>query len=76
MAAKITINQARIHLFYVGVIILLSGCHAYVLDDAQADLRNTFTAGNYENASELMKKFEDDEVYRSKDAVLKNLEVA
>jgi hypothetical protein len=74
MAAKITINHARIHLFYVGVIILLSGCHAYVLDDAQADLRNTFTAGNYENASELMKKFESDEVYRSKDAVLKNLE--
>lgn len=74
MAAKITINRTRFHLIYVGVLILLSGCHAYVLDDAQADLRDSFTSGDYENASELIKKFENDEVYRSKDAVLKNLE--
>ncbi|MDZ7806616.1 MAG: hypothetical protein U5K71_05835 [Gracilimonas sp.] len=74
MAAKITINHARFHLIYVGILILLSGCHAYVLDDAQADLRNSFTAGEYDNASELIKKFENDKVYRSKDAVLKNLE--
>ncbi|HKK26056.1 MAG TPA: hypothetical protein VJ941_10530, partial [Gracilimonas sp.] len=74
MAAKIIINHARFHLFYVGVLILLSGCHAYVLDDAQMDLRDSFTAGNYDNASNLIKKFEADDVYRSKDAVLKNLE--
>lgn len=74
MAAKIIINQARFHLFYIGVLILLSGCHAYVLDDAQMDLRESFTAGNYDNASNLIKKFEADDVYRSKDAVLKNLE--
>lgn len=74
MAAKITINRARFHLIYIGVLILLTGCHAYVLDDAQADLRNSFTSGDYENASELIKKFENDEIYRSKDAVLKNLE--
>jgi hypothetical protein len=74
MAAKIIINHARFHLFYIGVLILLSGCHAYVLDDAQMDLRDSFTAGNYDNASNLIKKFEADDVYRSKDAVLKNLE--
>lgn len=74
MAAKIIINHARFHLFYIGVLILLSGCHAYVLDDAQMDLRDSFTAGNYDNASNLIKKFEADDVYRSKDAVLRNLE--
>ncbi len=74
MAAKITINRARFHLIYLGVLFLLSGCHAYVLDDAQVDLRNSFTAGNYDKASELMQSFEAEEVYRSKDAVLKNLE--
>lgn len=74
MAAKIIINRARFHLIYVGLLIMLSGCHAYVLDDAQMDLRDSFTAGNYDDASHLIKKFEADEIYRSKDAVLKNLE--
>ena len=56
------------------MIILLTGCHAYVLDDAQQDLRSSFTSGNYQESSQLLQEFERNEVYRSKDAVLKNLE--
>lgn len=74
MIAKIIINKAGFHLFCLGLIILLSGCHAYVLDDAQHDLRSSFTSGKYQESSELLQEFERKEVYKSKDAVLKNLE--
>lgn len=74
MIAKIIINKAGFHLFCLGMIILLSGCHAYVLDDAQHDLRSSFTSGNYQESSQLLQEFEHKEVYKSKDAVLKNLE--
>lgn len=74
MATKITINKAGFHLFYLGVFILLTGCHAYVLDDAQQELRTSFSSGNYEESAQLLQKFEEKEIYKSKDAVLKNLE--
>lgn len=45
-----------------------------MLDDAQFDLRDSFTAGDYEHSEELLKKFREKDIYRSKDAVLFNLE--
>lgn len=54
--------------------ILSIGCHSYVLDDAQFDLRDSFTAGDYQYSEELLKKFKKKDIYRSKDAVLYNLE--
>jgi hypothetical protein len=54
--------------------IILSGCHSYVLDDAQFDLRDSFTAADYNHSEELLKKFKKKDIYRSKDQVLFNLE--
>jgi len=74
MGAKIIINKAGFHLFYLAAIIFLSGCHAYVLDDAQHDLRSSFISGDYQESSKLLQELEQKEIYKSKDAVLKNLE--
>lgn len=74
MVSKIIINKAGFHLFCLGLVILFSGCHAYMLDDAQHDLRNTFVSGDYQESSQLLQEFEHKEIYKSKDAVLKNLE--
>ncbi|XWN38038.1 MAG: hypothetical protein ROO71_03710 [Balneola sp.] len=54
--------------------IIVSGCHSYLLDDAQFDLRDSFTAADYEYSEELLKKFREKDIYRSKDQVLYNLE--
>lgn len=54
--------------------ISLSACHSYVLDDAQFDLRDSFTAGDYEHSEVLLKKFKNKDIYRNKDKVLFNLE--
>lgn len=45
-----------------------------MLDDAQDDLRHSFAQGNYEQSQSLLTKFENKNLYRSKDAVLWNLE--
>ncbi|MEQ8577668.1 MAG: hypothetical protein RIC57_03060 [Balneola sp.] len=58
--------------FMIGVV--LSGCHSYVLDDAQFDLRDSFTAADYQSSEELLKKLKKKNIYRSKDQVLYNLE--
>lgn len=52
----------------------LIGCHSYVLDDAQFDLRKSFTSGNITKSEKLLRDFEKKEIYRSKDLVLYNLE--
>lgn len=54
--------------------IIVSGCHSYLLDDAQFDLRDSFTAADYEYSEELLKRFREKDIYRSKDQVLYNLE--
>jgi hypothetical protein len=59
---------------FLGLLILSTGCHSYMLDDAQDDLRNSFAQGNYEQSQSLLTKFENKNLYRSKDAVLWNLE--
>lgn len=45
-----------------------------MLDDAQFDLRDSFTAGDYQRSEELLNKFKSQDIYRSKDKVLFNLE--
>ncbi|MTI87023.1 MAG: hypothetical protein FH748_03535 [Balneolaceae bacterium] len=72
-ANKYSLTIYRIF-FPLALLLLLTGCHSYVLDDAQYDLRNSFAAGNFEKSEHLLNRFEEKNIYRSKDAVLKNLE--
>tara|TARA_R110000868_G_scaffold37111_4_gene131372 strand:+ start:61818 stop:63146 length:1329 start_codon:yes stop_codon:yes gene_type:complete len=58
----------------VGLIISTSGCHSYMLDNAQSDLRDSFSDGDFKKSQELLNQFQDKDLYRSKDAVLWNLE--
>ncbi|MEQ9308954.1 MAG: hypothetical protein RLN90_05825 [Balneolaceae bacterium] len=58
----------------MGLLISTAGCHSYMLDDAQDDLRDSFSSGDFKKSEELLKRFEDKNLYRSKDAVLWNLE--
>ena len=65
----------RLSTFYILVVIISTvGCHSYLLDDAQYDLRDSFSQGNFEESQELLNTFGDKDIYRSKDAVLWNLE--
>lgn len=45
-----------------------------MLDDAQYELRDSFTNKNYEHSQSLLNKFEEKNLYKSKDKVLWNLE--
>lgn len=58
----------------LGLLFLFTGCHSYLLDDAQYDLRTSFSDGNFYKSQELLNKFQSKDLYRSKDAVLWNLE--
>jgi len=53
---------------------VFTGCHSYLLDDAQFDLRDSFTAADYQSSEELLKKSKKKDIYRSKDQVVYNLE--
>lgn len=63
---------------YKSILVLtlfcLFGCRAYVLDNAQDDLRSSFERGNFEQSKSLLNKFGSKDVYKSKDQVLYNLE--
>ena len=54
--------------------IALSGCAAYVLDDAQGNLRESFASGDFEQTASMMSNLEAKEIYKGKDQVLLNLE--
>lgn len=70
-----TIKKNIKKLFFIaGLVIISIGCHSYILDDAQYDLRDSFSDGDFNKSQELIKRFEDKNLYRSKDAVLWNLE--
>ena len=59
----------------IALVLLVSfGCASYFLDDAQVDLRNSFANRDFDNASSLLDRFEQQKVYQSKDAVLMYLE--
>ena len=58
----------------VTLLFLISGCAAYQLDTAQNDLRNSYASGDYTSTVNLIKKLDQQEVYKSKDRVLLYLE--
>jgi hypothetical protein len=64
-------------LFLLAAVFVLQACsNAYYLDSAQRSLRGTFAARNYDRSVTLLDDLSEDDVYRSKDAVLYNLEKA
>lgn len=58
----------------VALIFWCTGCHSYLLDDAQFDIRDSFAEGDYAKSQELLAKFGENDIYKSKDAILWNLE--
>lgn len=56
------------------LLLVFTGCHSYVLDNAQIDLRDSFSNGEFERSKALLAGFENKDLYRSKDVVLWNLE--
>lgn len=56
------------------ILFLISGCAAYKLDTAQSDLRTSFASGDYNSTAQLIQNLEQQEVYKSKEEVLLNLE--
>lgn len=56
------------------ILFLFSGCAAYKLDTAQSELRTSFASGDYNSTAQLIQNLEQEEVYKSKEAVLLNLE--
>lgn len=73
-AIKLLLNVRFRSIALISFLIIFSGCHSYVLDDAQQDLRKSFGDGNFQASQELLSKLQSKDVYRSKDAVLWNLE--
>ncbi len=61
-------------LIALGAISTLMACRSYVLDDAQGDLKTAFIDGEFNYSADLLSKFGDKDVYKSKDQVLYNLE--
>lgn len=58
----------------IAILFICVSCGAYVLDNAQADLRSSFATGDYNTTAQLINTFEKDKVYKSKDEVLLYLE--
>ncbi len=56
------------------ILLILGGCQSYLLDDAQYDLRSSFSEGDFARSEELLKSFDQQNLYKGKDAVLWNLE--
>ncbi len=52
----------------------LDGCASYKLNSAQRSIRKSFASGNLENTRELIAKFGDKNIYKTKDEVLYKLE--
>ncbi len=63
----------RLFIFILPAVFAV-GCHAYVLDDAQMDIRSGFASGDFEKTQKQLEKLREKSVYRSKDDVLYNLE--
>lgn len=57
------------------VIMGISGCVSYRLDDAQGNLRSSFARHNFDQTVNLLRKYNRKDVYKSKDHVLYNLEM-
>lgn len=61
-------------LAYTTIAVLWVGCGSFYLDEAQNELRSSFTERDYAAASELLQEYEQEEIYRQRDLVLMNLE--
>lgn len=59
---------------FLAILFLITGCGAYQLDNAQTEIRTSFASNDYTKTAELIKSFEDQNVYKEKDQVLLNLE--
>lgn len=57
------------------IIIEVSGCASYRLDEAQGDLRTSFARHNFDKTVSLLRKYDRKDIYKSKDHVLYNLEM-
>lgn len=55
-------------------LLFAAGCASYALDQAQFDIRSGFVSGDYKQAGKELSRFQRKKVYKSKDAVLFNLE--
>ena len=62
------------HLSLVVILAFFAGCHSYMIDDAQEDLRSSFTHGNFEKSQSQLTGMQKRSLYREKDKVLWNLE--
>ena len=64
------------HIF-IGIMMLvyLSGCASYQLDEAQHSLRSTFAARDFDKTVKLLENYENKGIYKDKDHVLFNLEM-
>ena len=60
---------------YLLLIILVTGCASYRLDEAQTNLRSSFATHNFGKTANLLEKYERKDIYKSKDNVLYNLEM-
>ncbi|RNC85244.1 MAG: hypothetical protein ED557_00255 [Balneola sp.] len=67
-------NSYCIRILFPFLLLLIAGCNSYLLDDAQYDLRNSFADGDYSQSEQLLKSFDERDLYKGKDAVLWNLE--
>lgn len=56
------------------ILLLLGGCAAYQLDNAQNELRSSFASGDYQSTVQLVENLDQQNVYKSKDQVLLYLE--
>lgn len=56
------------------LLLFLQNCASYKLDSAQRAIRKSFAKGNYEATANLVDKYKDRNIYKSKDNVLYLLE--
>lgn len=75
MNSSINLATVQMRLLSFGALLLLAAsCQSYALDQAQVDIRSSFTAGEFERTQAQLAKFKKKEIYKSKDDVLFNLE--
>lgn len=65
----------RVNYIIIIIITLSFGCAAYVLDNAQTNIRKSFASADYDGTASLVSKYKNDGTYNSKDHVLMHLEM-
>lgn len=67
------LNRHNLIILLLFALVGATGCHSYIMDDAQMNLRKSYADGDLEKAARLLDRL-GDEVYREKDEVLWGLE--